>query len=201
MSMQVSAGDIAAFQASPDVFMHLRNAQDGRVVKLIRQTDGGLAIRQPDGASERHDDPEIVAQRINAILGLSAPKPITKPAPKPRYTFKDRHRGGLHVLFTTDENQVVVVWRTRVEGSTEIETVSATIWAAWGEGEIGGFELSAKQQDWLESLMEEANAWTAVLEQQGKLLSLGGKPDPTPRSYNVPVRTSHGMRYRNVRPD
>jgi hypothetical protein len=192
----VTASDIVAFQASPDAFMHLRNASDSsKVVKLIRQSGGGLAIRQPDGSNEVHTSPEIVAQRVNAVLGLSTPKPSSA-----RYTFKDKHRGGMHVLFTTDENQVVVVWRTRVPDTNEIETVSATIWAAWNEGEIGGYDMSERQQDWLGSLMEEANAWTGVLEQRGKLLSTGGRPDPAPRFYSVPVRTARGTTvYRNIR--
>lgn len=192
----LTASHVSAFLGSRDAFMHVYGRDSSRVVKLVRQTDGGLAIRQPSGVSERYADPAAIARRVNEIVGL------TPAARRPRYSFKPRHLGGLHVLFTTDENQVVVIWRTRAEGSNEIETVSSTIWAAYNEGEIGGFDLSPRQQDWITSLMEEANAWTAVLHQQGKLSSTGGRPDPTPRHYSVPVRSSNGRsRYRLVKPD
>jgi hypothetical protein len=145
--------------------------------------------RRPNGARVHCGTPEQVIAVAGRLL-----HPAAKPAAG---DFHPRHFGGLHVFFTTDQDQCLVVWRTRDPDGTEIVTVSATIWAAVTEGEIDGYDLSDRQRDWLEQLIETANAWTDELTLRGLNANTGGHPTRTGKLH-VPVRTRRGVKWRTV---
>jgi hypothetical protein len=175
-------------------FAHIYNRGRGLpVVKIIGQTDGGFVVQQPDGSREAFPSEAEVASRVNALFSPSRPK-------KKAFTFKPRRLGGLHVIFTTDANQVVVVWRYRIPDTNQIGEESGTYWAVSEEGcLVGTPDLSNQQRAWLESLRPEVDAWEDFLTQNGFNQNTGGTPTPTGRrGYSVPIGSVSG-RYRNVR--
>lgn len=195
----LAQADVDALVASGAAHMHVRAARpDARfpVIKLLPQTTGGIDIQTPDGA-RRHC--RNSAEAITLTADLLGPRQTVRRERAPN--FRTRHLDGLHVLFTTDENQCLVLWRTREPGTNEIVTLSSTIWAAAAEGGIEGYDLSPRQRAWLEGLVEAANAWTAELTRRGLNANQGGQPDKAARSVYLPVRTSKGKRQRQVSPD
>jgi hypothetical protein len=193
---------VDALMSGRDAFLHVRsNFPDAAcpVVKLLPQTTGGVDIQMPNGKREHFDTAEAVASRVSAIL--SERKSGRTPLIPKRKQYNPRHMGGLHVLFTTDENQCLVVWRLRDPDTHELRCVSGTIWAAVEEGEIGGYDLSKRQVKWLDEMRKIANDWTMELAARGLNANTGGTPTKTPRGYDIPVRTGRLTKWIFVKPE
>lgn len=178
-------------------FAHIYNtAPDALVpvVKIIGQTSGGFAIQKPDGSRAEVADASAAADHINAVLGLVR----TKKERSRCYTFKPRSRGGLHVHFTTDATQVLVIWRYRDPDSNDIEMASGSYWAVCEEGCMyGSPDLSEQQRMWLESLRDEVDEWCDELTRRGLNANTGGKPNRPVGSYSIKINSSR--RYRTIK--
>jgi hypothetical protein len=190
--------DVEALVASGTAHMHvMASCETARfpVVKVLPQVGGSVVVQTPDGERISCGNPRDVVETVSRFVGsrrrVAPPRPLH---------FRPRHLGGLHVFFLEDANQCLVVWRTREQGSVEIVTVTATIWAAVTEGEIEDRDLSQRQRDWLTSLLPVADAWCDDLTRRGLNDNTGGRAAaPSRQRIQVPVRTSGGKRLREVR--